>query len=351
MTAMTFIGAYNSAYSAAWDDPNVQLSQRISDRQFVDGRNGRIVSTQGMPDEMRYGTTPATPAAPGNTGSGTSPNNTNTTPANNGSTPAKGWKGMSTTGKVMGVLGAAGGAYGIYESTTGQGEHGAMNVVGGTASGAIMGASVGSMVPVIGTTIGAVGGAIVGGVISGSQLFSETDCLRDPITGKFTCCNTAFNKGERQVTIGGYMFCADENNNTIPGGVRQCTQGGKAKQSSWWDGLWEDDEWTKECTPKWCKGQQAPKSGTQSALIDWRPDQEKICWSWDCKQGYKKQNNTCVQVAPASTQSNQPAQTVSAATAPTAPTPQYDADSYDKMIQKVQALREQMQNDCIGEQP
>lgn len=315
--------------------------------------SGKITVTDNSiaPKPRSSGTTPAsgggtTPPSTG--GGGTTPPSTGgggTTPtpgggSGNGTTPkpttAKGWKGMSTAGKAMGVLGAAGGAYGIYKSTSGQGEHGAMNVVGGTASGAIMGASIGSMVPVIGTAIGAIGGAIIGGVISGSQLFSETDCLHDPVTGKFTCCNTVFNKGERWVAIGGYMFCGKDNQ-ALPPGVRQCLQGGKAQESSWWDSLWEDDEWSKECTPQWCAGQEAPASGTDSAAIVWLTDQENICWGWDCAEGFTKSGNTCTQNGAASGQPV-PVDTT---------TP--SQDSYDKIIQKVQALRQQMQNDCTGE--
>lgn len=241
----------------------------------------------------------------------------------------------------MGVLGAAAGAYGVYESASGQGEHGLMNVAGGTASGAIMGASIGSIVPGLGTALGAGLGAVVGGVVSGSQLFSETDCLHDPITDQFTCCNTVFNQGERQVPIGGYMFCGKDGM-AMPPGVRQCLQGGQAQAASWWDGLWQDDEWEKECRPRWCAGQSEPVSGTDGAAIVWLPDVENFCWKWDCnqEQGYVREGNTC-----RSTSSpQQPGANNSAAAV--LPGTVAAENPYDRLIQRVQQLRQQLQQEC-----
>jgi len=328
---MTVCGAPHNVFALAWNDPGITPVQRISDHRWIDANTGRLINVTGMPNVTPPTPTPPTPTpappGPGGTGGGTT-------------TPAKGWKGMSGAQRAMGVLGAAAGAYGIYESTSGQGEHGAMNVVGGAASGAIMGASIGSMVPVIGTAIGAVGGAIIGGLISGSQIFSETDCLQDPVTGKYTCCNTVFNKGERQVSIGGYMFCADTNLTPMPPGVRQCLQGGDDHDHGWWGSIWKDDEWEKECKPKWCDGFSEPQSGTPAASIAWFGDPEKICWAWDCAEGYTKTGNTCVQNENHADQPDTSQQPVTPAT------PQ--ENPYDKMIEKVQQLRQQMQEDCSG---
>jgi len=273
-----------------------------------------------------------------------------TTASTAATTPKKGgWSTMSKGAKAMGVLGTAAGAYGVYDSASGQGEHGAMNVVSGTASGAIMGASIGSMFTPVGAGIGAAVGAVVGGAISGSQLFSETDCLHDPVTGKFTCCNTVFNKGERQVEIGGYMFCADGNNKALPPGVRQCLQGGKDQEAGWWDGLWEDDEWEKECKPRWCNGVSAPKSGTSADSIVWSTDNTNICWAWDCALGYTQQGNTCVKNAatPAAQNSTPSAPQQSESETQQQPTTSQE-NSYDKMIEKVQQLLQTMQEDCSG---
>ncbi len=247
----------------------------------------------------------------------------------------------NAAGKAMGVLGAAAGAYGVYESASGQGEHGLMNVAGGTASGAIMGASIGSIVPGLGTALGAGLGAVVGGVVSGSQLFSETDCLHDPITNQFTCCNTVFNQGERQVPIGGYMFCGKDGM-AMPPGVRQCLQGGQAQAASWWDGLWQDDEWEKECRPRWCAGQSEPVSGTDGAAIVWLPDVENFCWKWDCnqEQGYVREGNTC---RPTSSPQQPNANNSAGAVLPGTVAAE---NPYDRLIQRVQQLRQQLQQEC-----
>lgn len=226
------------------------------------------------------------------------------------------------TARAMGVAGAAAGAAGIYASTTGQGQHGIGNVAAGTASGALGGAAFGVW--------GIVGGAVIGGAISGSQLLSETDCLQDPVTGKFTCCNTVFNKGERQAKIGEYMFCADKDNKLIQAGVRQCLQGGKDKEAGWWDGMWQDDAWSKECKLRMCAGQKIPDKGTPSDSIDWKPNTSLICWSWGCKNGYTKKGNTCV----------------SNSARPDGTSSQVETESYDKLIQKIQQQIQQIQQEC-----
>ena len=112
------------------------------------------------------------------------------------STTATPKKAPSTLAKAGAVAGAALGAYGIYENTKGQGEHTAGNVANATVSGLFGGVSVGALWGAKFGWIGAAVGAISGGFIAGSQLLSETDCLTDPVTGQFTCCNTLFNQGE-----------------------------------------------------------------------------------------------------------------------------------------------------------
>ena len=149
------------------------------------------------------------------------------------------------------------------------------------------GAAIGSAVPVIGTGIGAVVGAVVGGLITGSQLFSENDCLYDPVITNeqggpaFTCCNTVFNKGERYAKIGDYMFCDTTNENGQPyAGVRQCLQGGSATELSWWDGLWEDDAWSASCTERWCNNNKPPHDNVIPIA-----DPENFCWKWQLADG------------------------------------------------------------------
>lgn len=356
--ALSLLLIGNDAIGAAWNDPNVQLAQRISDRTFVDGANGQIVSTQGMPDNIRYGTAvpgaassagtqpPANPA-PNNSGGGsgnTGGRNTTTGTTGNGTAPAastsggkmaKFKSGATKVAKVGGaVLGTVGGAAMIYEGTKGQEEHSGWDVASGVGGGAIMGASIGSVVPVIGTGIGAVGGAVVGGVIAGSQLFSETDCLTDPVTGKFTCCHTQFNQGERYADIGDYMFCGVEQNGktvALAPGIRQCVQGGSAEKSSWWSGLWKDDAWAPECTPRWCD---TPPTAGIEQYINSTGDKEKFCWNWDCIDGYTKSGDTCVQ-----TNTN---------------TPVIPTDPYENAIKKIRVQQQVIIQRCgyaIGATP
>ena len=244
-------------------------------------------------------TTPATPAAAATTGTSTAA----TTGANaaaagaatSGATAAAGgtsglrnvasqtatkWKGMSTMSKAGTVLGAVGGAAMVYDATSGNTEHSGWDVASGVGGGAMTGAAIGNVVPVIGPAIGAAAGAIIGGLASGSQLFSETDCLHDPVTGLFTCCNTLFNGGQRNVEIGGYMFCGTDSSTPekIAPMVRQCRQGGNEKPASWWDGLWLDDAWEPECVVRYCAGVTPPP---ENSIVQYIPDPDNICWRWE----------------------------------------------------------------------
>lgn len=290
----------------------------------------------------RTNPTPASGGAGGATptpGSNTTPNST---PASGGTGGAGGnapkqtvkskWQGKSTMGKVGAVGGVAVGALGIYEATSGQGEHTWGNVIGGAVSGAFGGATVGGV-------WGAAIGATVGGVIAGSQMFSETDCDYDAVTGKFTCCNTLFTKGERLANIGDYMFCKVEASGKVPAqyGVRQCLQGGKATESSWWDGLWEDDAWSPECKFRFCGD--APVKGLNTTnLITYTPDTNKFCWNWDCAAGYVKKGNTCEEMAQVATDPSQPQ------------APSVDAQLYQGAIAQLEANRARIQEIC-GQNP
>lgn len=202
-------------------------------------------------------------------------------------------KGMSTGAKVVGVLGAVGGGVMVAESASGQQQHSGWDVAHGVGGGVWAGASIGSFFPGPGTAIGAAVGAVVGGAIAGSQLISETDCLTDPVTGKFTCCHTAFNKGERYADIGDYMFCIVDATAGVPAqyGTRQCQQGGSATAYSWWDGLWQDDAWTPECEYRYCNND-APKPGFDKYIVH-TADTENFCWKWQCAKGLVRVGNWC----------------------------------------------------------
>ncbi len=243
------------------------------------GRNTGNTGTGNTGTGAGAGNTGTGNTGTGNTGAGnTNTGNTNTgnTNANNttnsNATAKKGASALKTAGAVVG---GALGAYGIYENTKGQGEHTATNVAGGATSGLLGGMSVGALWGAKGGWIGAAIGAVAGGLFAGSQLLSETDCLHDPITGQFTCCNTLFNQGERQAAIGDYMFCGTEPTNDtptqpLPPGTRQCLQGGSQTEFSWWDGLW-----SAECVVRYCNNE--PPANT---MVVYTPDTENYCWNW-----------------------------------------------------------------------
>ena len=274
------------------------------------------------------------------------PTNATNNAASSGARPPRvrsNWSNMTTGAKVGAALGIAGGAAGIYASTTGKDEHDGWDIAGGAASGAIAGATIGSIFPGIGTALGAGIGAIFGGLIPGSKVFSETDCLRDPVTGLYTCCNTAIQKGERQVPIGGYMFCGVDDQNgsnvALPPGVRQCLQGKIKDESTWSDqgkkwyegGLWVNDFWQPECVVKYCS---TPPTQGIEAYIEYIPDTQKFCWEWDCIDGYTRSGNTCVN---ASTNS-----TANPYTNPGNP----NANQYDELIKQLQIQRDMILQEC-----
>lgn len=230
----------------------------------------------------------------GGSGSGTGAGSTGAGAGAGAKTTVKGHiKGMSTGAKVVGVLGAVGGGVMVAESASGQQQHSGWDVAHGVGGGVWAGASIGSFFPGPGTAIGAAVGAVVGGAIAGSQLISETDCLTDPVTGKFTCCHTAFNKGERYADIGDYMFCVVDATAGVPAqyGTRQCQQGGSATAHSWWDGLWQDDAWTPECEYRYCNND-APKPGFDKYIVH-TADTENFCWKWRCADGLVRVGNWC----------------------------------------------------------
>ena len=209
------------------------------------------------------------------TGAGTN-QSTNQAAAN---TAPQGWKGMSTAAKVGTAVAGVGGALTVASTVTGKDKHGVGNLFTGAVGGLTTGMAIGSAVPVIGNGVGAIVGTVLGTAIAGSQLFSETDCLHDPETGLFTCCNTAFNKGQRQAQIGEYMFCGVESSDgkmTVKRpGVRQCLQGGSDQPASWWDGLWKDDAWAPECVTRYCNGE--PPA---NAYVEYIPDTQNFCYNW-----------------------------------------------------------------------
>lgn len=287
----------NNVFALNWNDPGVIPVQSISDHRWRDGLTGQFINTTGMPADGINPNAPSQITPKPSPAPSPAPKPKPSPAPDPKPSPAPktkpGVKGMSTGAKVAGALGAVAGAAMIYDATSGQQKHSGWDVAEGAGGGAIAGASIGSFIPAVGTAIGAAVGAAVGGVIAGSQLFSETDCLTDPVTGKFTCCHTAFNKGERYADIGDYMFCVVDAVDGVPAqyGTRQCQQGGSATAYSWWDGLWQDDAWTPECEYRYCNND-APKLGFDKYIVH-TADTENFCWKWQCADGLVRVGNWC----------------------------------------------------------
>lgn len=372
-----------NAWALNWNDPNVVPVQSLSDHRWRDAPTGRLINTTGMPanginPNAAPATTPATASVPTatttstpaptttapaatsapapaaatpspSTGAGTAPavaGTPNATKTGFGTAVKNNWNGMSTKAKVAGGVAVVGGTAAVVAATSGNTKHSGWDVVSGVVGGGTAGAGVGSFVPAIGTAIGAGVGMVLGGVITGSQLFSETDCLDDPITGAFTCCHTAFNKGQRQAKIGDYMFCAvnDSNGQPVAYGVRRCLQGDMKNGSetwsdtelSWWNGLWQDDFWEPECQYRFCG--EAPLRGLEE-YIEYQPDTENFCWNWVCKAGYTKSGNTCYT-------SDGNAAGGTAVVSPNAPGAASTADPYATAIKNIQTERQRIIDFC-----
>lgn len=142
--------------------------------------------------------------------------------------------------------------------------------------------------------------------IGSQKVFSivKSDCLIDPVTKDNTCCNVHLEKSDRNVNIGGYMFCGyevrDASGNVtsiepVYGMVRQCLQN-KKKTTDTPDetigGWFKNDFWSQTCEPRYCSGYTAPMPGIEGAL-KWDWDEKDVCWKWECPDGYDKVNNAC----------------------------------------------------------
>ena len=271
----------------------------------------------------------------------------NTSPQNQGA-PRINARNLATG--ALGAVGAVAGTAGVINAASGNDEHSWGDVVQGVVSGATAaadGAAVVNAIPVLGqigygAAVGA--GALVGGLVAGSQLFSETDCLYDPITRQFTCCNTVFNKGERLANIGDYMFCGAPADAAAPTPVapmvRQCLQGKMKDNTTWSDteaswpqSMFRNDFWTPECTTRFCAGETEPAVGIES-YIKYIPDTTNICYTWTCIDGYTRSGNTCVQSGttvpvPPYTKPNNPTQ-----------------DPYDELIRRISSERQRIIDTC-----
>lgn|GEM_PF-3919549 len=251
------------------------------------------------------------------------------------------WQGMSRGAKWATGLAALGGALMVADSVKGAGPHTWGSVLEGAAGGAMVGGAVASVVPIgITTAVGAAIGAVGGGLMGGSQLFSETDCEHDPRVGVYTCCHTQFNKGERYVDIGGFMFC-DE----VPK-IKFCMQGQYTeKVGNRIQQALRDDHWGPciEDPKMWCPGFTKPDA-EGGVLYDGalKPKQGKngqrdadVCVFWKCDEGkgYVKSDNKCIPVSEVVEDPNNPNNPIN----PVVPNPLSDEDflSYGLLISKL----------------
>ena len=268
-----------SGWTITKDGSTFSVTDKNKNGQWVDQKTNRFINVQGM-----------------DTGKTASTANT-----------------LSRVGRVAGgAVGVTLGTAGVIDSVSGQEEHSWGDVLEGTISGGIAAATGASALNAfvgvgnLAYAITVASGALVGGLVAGSQLFSETDCLYDPVTTKYTCCHTQFNKGKRYADIGEYMFCSkaqqDGTEVIFKPAVRRCVQGNmnnkdswSGEKASWFAGLWKDDFWTPECEVRICDNV-LPQSGIDE-YIDYTPDTEHFCWNWDCINGYTRSGNTCIKVS------------------------------------------------------
>ncbi|MDR1337874.1 MAG: hypothetical protein LBJ73_02495 [Rickettsiales bacterium] len=264
--------------------------------------------------------------------------------------------GASAMAKVGGGLMAVGGVIGVIESASGNEEHGWGNVLSGALSGAAVGSGAAmalNVIPVYGqaafiATIAVT--TVAGALTGGSQMFSETDCARDPFitnadgSGVFTCCHTQFNKGQRWVDIGGDMTCGDKNSP----GVRTCLNGGSETSK----GIFKDDLFSAECKAKYCDGWDAPEQGSnvmyRAAAVPWERETElsgsaktpadeilyhsgKLCWMWECEDGFSRVGGRCV----------------SNASPVVAPNGGNGAQSIDDLIRQLEARAQAIRKECV----
>ena len=268
----------------------LQFKQTYHTQTYTVGQDGKSLLYRGKDTGMRLGTN----NPPGGKIKVTDPNiqkqvrpKPGTTPGTKpGTTTGTGSKLTGTLSKVGGVLSIAAGSMMVWDANAGEGARTGVDLLKAAAGGAMIGMGVASIVPGVGTVVGTVVGAVAGAATVGWQMFSETDCLIDPVTNKQTCCNTT--TGDVKRKIGDYMFCQKKGGGAMAM-VRQCRVGGRSQSGSgiggWFKDLVSDDAWTDDCMERWCTGVTAPPNG-QEQYIQYIPDTSKVCWKWECYGGF-----------------------------------------------------------------
>ncbi len=201
--------------------------------------------------------------------------------------------GPSVVGNVVqggaGLLAVAAGvttvADGLASETEKKNWNDFAHTVAGTTAAFAGGAAFVNAIPVGGQLAYGVAitvGALSGAAMSGAQIFSETDCERDPVTGQYACCNISnlSNIQARRVNIGDEMFAE------FPM-VRTCVQGKKefTTEQPWLKGRFLDDHWSKSAKVKYCTGWVEPENPDDLIQAFGSSDEEgKVCWQWECAE-------------------------------------------------------------------
>lgn len=207
---------------------------------------------------------------------------------------------VNVGGAALGVLGVVSGAAGLYESTAGTEKATWGDVGTGALSGAGVAAGAAALVNAfpIGGQI-AYGGAVLIGAVIGSlgasgEMFSETDCEKDPVLGIYACCNISklSNIDAYRAEIGDRMF-AD-----FPY-VRYCVQGKQEfkEEQPWLKGRFLDDHWSATTEVGLCPGYSMPVNQDDMRVQLYAVNDENVgfCWAWECADvGRQRSGGTCV---------------------------------------------------------
>lgn len=207
---------------------------------------------------------------------------------------------VNVGGAALGVLGMIGGGVGLYESVAGTDKATWGDVGAGALSGASFAAGAAAFVNAIpvGGQIAYGGALLVGSVVgtlgAGAEMFSETDCERDPVLGIYACCNISklSNIDAYRAEIGDKMFAE------FPY-VRYCVQGKKEykEEQPWLKGRFLDDHWSANTEVGLCPGYSVPENQEETHIQLYAANDANVgfCWMWECADaGYTRVGGKCV---------------------------------------------------------
>ena len=257
-STVTTTGGMGAGTGTSTSNTTVPTSRQLTGggsapRQITGGSAGTAVTTTGG-----NATGGAGGGSGGNTGSGGSTGGGGNTGGTSGASAASR---VNVGGAALGVLGMVGGGVGLYESVAGTDKATWGDVGAGALSGASFAAGAAAFVNAIpvGGQIAYGGALLVGSVVgtlgAGAEMFSETDCERDPVLGIYACCNISklSNIDAYRAEIGDKMFAE------FPY-VRYCVQGKKEykEEQPWLKGRFLDDHWSANTEIGLCPGYSVP---------------------------------------------------------------------------------------------